>query len=298
MKTIIITAFIIFFSLRFVQGQTYHPLVKESSVWNVTVVNYSLYPWEQDTYSTTSWLILGDTMINSINYKKLSTGIYCNDTSSDISNFTYTGAIREDSTKKVFLLKDSTEYILYDFSLNTGDTFIYQPGYYSNCYHLIITGLDSVLINGEYHKKYIIQPDFNGWTYDWIEGLGSLTSLIDYVYPWGNFDVHLSCYFENLHNTDYSGSSGSDCCMNSLKINNVKVPAKTMQLLQDPISGKYHIINNITEITKIIVTDVNGRLIKILRNINEIYIPNLNAGIYFADVYCKNDNKVFKLILF
>ncbi len=53
-----------------VWGQSYFPLVEDNKNWSVLHEIFSL-PWEPTTYYTENYKIDGDTIINSMSYKKL-----------------------------------------------------------------------------------------------------------------------------------------------------------------------------------------------------------------------------------
>jgi hypothetical protein len=53
-----------------VYGQDYFPLIEDNKNWSVLNEIFS-FPWEPTTYYTENFKIDGDTIVNSVNYKKL-----------------------------------------------------------------------------------------------------------------------------------------------------------------------------------------------------------------------------------
>ena len=120
---------------------------------------------EPDTFTYSGTMVL-----NGMTYLKL------------IQNSNYCiGYFREDTTsKKVFIITlpliDSNEYVLYDYTLQVGDTFKYP-----NTVSHYVSAIDSVTINGQWYKTWHLVPTKDttlGYgvqnDYDVIEGIGSI----------------------------------------------------------------------------------------------------------------------------
>ena len=146
------------------------------------------------------YIITGDTIIDSTIYHKLNYNtIYYHVGSNGCDPFPtsgykgYAGAFRNDIPgKKVWIINSGgqTESILYDFNISIGDTmpfssFLNYPG------GTIITSIDSVLLNGVYHKKYNMDNCSSNRFI--IEGVGNSTGLmsdLDCLFEW---DSWLTC---------------------------------------------------------------------------------------------------------
>jgi len=172
-----LTLLLIFYSL-VSTGQTsvYHPFPDSSALWNI---HFSLYCFSNGTgnenYSIT---ISGDTTISAHTYHKLttpfiqslSTGI-C---SGPVSG--YKGSFRQDTlAHKVFYIPrdSSSEQVLYDFNLHTGDTvkgYLEARAYPKD----IVNTIDSVLVGTQYRKRWSINSAYH---IQWIEGVGSTYGL-------------------------------------------------------------------------------------------------------------------------
>jgi len=168
--------FIIVFVSTCIQVQSQNiPLVKEGAIWRETIYAWeSFYPFTRQQY-----VMQGDTIINNKEYKK----VYETNFDSIITQRTYVGAMREDSLAKVFFIRDpnshypvdmgyfndSIEKILYDFTLQVGDTMtLHLPSASTE----IVYTIDTLLICGSFRK--VFNANFSR---SWIEGIGDTHGL-------------------------------------------------------------------------------------------------------------------------
>lgn len=141
-----------------------------SNIWNYTYFSSGIMPpffWQFSDYYS------GDTIIRGINYKQLWHA--CD------MDFAF---IREDTLlHKVFAIlpvygTDTAEKLLYDYTLNVGDTFrtIYDRYYVYN--------IDSVLVGAMWYKVWKLRhygsPDYY---LSYIEGIGSISDPVDNITP-------------------------------------------------------------------------------------------------------------------
>lgn len=180
------------------QAQTYVPFPEDSAIWNVVEYGYGTIPPETGTWH---YGIKGDTILSNILYHQLrvnggSLGSINPESDFNPATSLYFGGIREDSLKRIYLRKstDTTEIVLYDFSLNVGDTFCFrsQPCG-TNC--LPVVAIDSIQVGNSYRKQFHFS--FNGQQEKWIEGIGSLHETWDGSWCFaGNIEWTLNCYKE------------------------------------------------------------------------------------------------------
>ncbi len=170
-KQINLAIFLLFAFVLQGQEYSYVPYVQESSVWSYCLkdqpdrVNIDLPEYYYDRYE-----INGDTVIDSKQYKKM---LYdCP------QNQSYFGAFREQD-KKVFFIENNSdnERLVYDFSLNTGDTFVRYDGV-SYSYIMIVSSIDTINVSGGLRKRinFVERADYKGG--DWIEGIGDTKSIL------------------------------------------------------------------------------------------------------------------------
>jgi hypothetical protein len=127
---------------------------------------------------TNSYKFSGDTVIQSVAYKKLL------ESKDSIPNHWRTiGYAREDLEKGIYLgLVSNTwkEYLLYDYNLELNDT-VKIPSLYGpqDSSYYIVSNIEDVLIAGIVRKKYLlVYPEYSNFTETWIEGIGSLSGIL------------------------------------------------------------------------------------------------------------------------
>ncbi|MEZ4916604.1 MAG: T9SS type A sorting domain-containing protein [Chitinophagales bacterium] len=227
----------------------------------------------------------GDTIINGLNYTKISTNTkidYC--------------YLREQG-KKVYcrydesIYGDSTEFLLYDFSLDAGDTMFYSgpPNYSYNIEHGEVYGKDSILINGRYHNRMYV----NGWAgFEFIEGIGSTSGLMYNEIPWVDNGGELYCFSKNdtVFKTDGTGGFEIGKCDMPSGIthhndNNLKVypnPSNDFIKIETDDFSSYEIYNVLGEIVKKGTEKV-------------VMLQYLKSGNYILRIYGKNSDYYQKI---
>jgi len=174
-------------------AQTYVPFPTDTAVWN------GLYHWNgspdpEEQYSIPyQYALGGDTAFNGTSYTKLQY-------SEDGTTWAYYGALREDASRNIWLFppewaiqvgevapqvpNDPVEIRLYTFD-NLSVGMALDLG--SQTSTITVTGIDSVLVQDSYRKRYtiqntdLLQPDH------WIEGIGSTVDLLSpflYEFEW------------------------------------------------------------------------------------------------------------------
>ncbi|MDQ3015865.1 MAG: T9SS type A sorting domain-containing protein [Bacteroidota bacterium] len=74
---------------------------------------------------------------------------------------------------KVYRYNFEDEKVLYDFTLEVGDTFLLDLSLFE--INLIVKDLDTIiLLNGESKKRWVLQCEISGDEYTWIEGIGNI----------------------------------------------------------------------------------------------------------------------------
>ena len=197
MKKMVLSILIIWQLNSFAQTSIYHHFPASNALWTVEQSVHLLEdtdPWTKyNNYSIT-----GDTVISSAIYHKVwNEGIYKKITgwtsSIDTGAFSYyAGAMREDTiSKKVYFIppSHSTEELMYDFSVNVGDTV--RSYLLGGDYYLRVATIDSILVGGQYRKKLNLDwpAESMGWSianrgcWQHVWTVGVLASNRDYIYP-------------------------------------------------------------------------------------------------------------------
>ncbi len=185
------------------QAQAYHPLPDSNATWIVTTINSSGTFYNKYILSN----VRDDTIINSKAYNK----IFLNSP----PMLFYAGAYRSDTNGKSYFVPypaiDSTEYLLFDFSKNPGDTIknvaLTQMSTFFGAYDLKIDSA-KLLNSGPYILKcfYLtpispLPPYYNGNSIIWVEKIGSLNGGIFNEYLCGLNDIHLygMCFNDTIY---------------------------------------------------------------------------------------------------
>ena len=272
MKKIVLTSILATLTI-LVSSQTF---IQENKTWNVVeCMNWG-------GCGTQSFRILGDTTIGQTEYKKL---YATNDTT--LSSWYKYGALRENENKVYFyLFANETEALLYDFSLNVGESFIstHNSFEYQGCpIEMEVSLIDTVTIeNGEQRQRI----NFSDGE-EWINGIGSLYGLV-YVGVYQciiDMYYNLSCCHEN--NELIFQSSNFDKCLinivglneNSIQIANSVCPNPFTQstLLNFDYSS--------SQTYRLQIINSTGQVVKEINQINSCKVvisgDQLKSGIYF-----------------
>ncbi len=184
------------FDSNYLFSQSYVPFPSDNAIWRIEDIDYIATP----CYSHRTYYIhmIGDTVINNIQYKKLyekTTHLTCTYVNYGRSYF---GAIRQDTLlKKVFYhnFLNGTESVLYDFDLQLSDTL---PNGIINqeTTPQIIDVIDSIqLLDGSYRKTYHVSPGRWCGSNLLIEGIGSSWGLLTAMYCGIGVFTNTSCFF-------------------------------------------------------------------------------------------------------
>ena len=260
-------------------GQTYYPFPTITAKWNIRVIQGFLDPG-----AVFPIIMEGDTIINTITYKKLF-----------LYNQVYGGIREENKVIYFYRLEYEAEYPLYDFTKEVGDTI---HGVYDDIYSylddpesfhsMIVMNIDSLLLtDGNYHKRFQVVASYFGSQAYWIEGVGSPDNVIS---PgWNSSSVsgthHLDCLVGD-------GDLVYGTCVSSISENSQK---EFIQIYPNPfsdftnISSKKYLKN-----ATLRIYNTTGKLVNEINNIfGENFVlqrNNLPEGIYTIQLL--QDNKI------
>ncbi len=288
----------------FVLSQNSFPIVKEGAVYREGV-GYLVNPPNQFEYEKKQFLMNGDTVMFGKTYKKL----YETNYDSIINSKIYIGAIRQDSASRVYFVKDSSfrfftffppeftqdkEVLLYDLGAGIGDTVIIPNNVDS---FNIISGADSVLINGEYRQRLQVNTQaLMGQVY-WIEGIGSSKGLFSPALDEFEWNFRLNCYEDQnifWNNPELSGES----CFTVSTSEEKRSP--TVQIYPNPASS--HIIIEIEAESEraVDIYNLGGQLIlskELANNQVRISVSGWNPGLYFLRINTVNGIVTRKVVV-
>lgn len=235
------------------------------------------------------YIIAGDTLIDTIQYKKLYVGpvigfpyICAWPDLPYVSMQGYVGAIRQDTLeKKVFFYPEDTtqEYMLYDFTMQVGDTlkgYMRMQGQGIETY--VVGYTDSVLVGNEYHKEIFFttgEPI--------IEGIGSSSGLIEWpMYLVAN--AQLLCFSIN-GNDLYGPWYFCDMELTAIQENNHISP---ISIFPNPASEEFtvKVDNPAAKLTVTLFNQTGQQVGSYSSGENQILIPrnNLPDGVFIAKI--------------
>jgi hypothetical protein len=274
----------------FANGQTsvYHPFPDSNAVWNFHFQWYCFANGTADEFYSITFS--GDTIISSQTYHKLRTPFvqsFSTGTCSG-SQIGYIGAIRQDTAaRKVFFVppSDTTEQLLYDFTLQVGDTVrgftasFAWPGE-------IVQSIDSILVGTTYRKRWIINNCYN---FHFIEGIGSTYGLVE-VSPGCVTDLPdytLTC-FQQDGNAQYPDTMTNCQIITSIQSKN-KI-TYNVEAFPNPFKGSFTIDFGGNDFKELFITDLLGKIIlrQSIEKLTQIKIDNLHAGTYLFGVIDRN----------
>lgn len=306
MKKHLFTFLGFFLSITIGNGQTriYHSF-PDSAIWRVDY-NYDFefqFPCKKNYYF--QYYSPGDTLINSSVYRKISVKeVFDTNTCMGHPYYLpvpgYVGALKDDSSanKTYFVFPNSTtDSLLYDYNLTVGDTI---KGIISQFFNQFDTNravltVDSVLISGQYRKRWNFSQNELGDSIYIIEGIGTSSGLLEPLYPWELewTDRHLICVKDSLQTYFTSNHNSKVGCNLIVSIPEVLNSGNSFSIFPNPFSNETtlkidHDLKNAT------VTIINtfGQQVKQIKSFTgseiKLYRENLSEGIYFLRLMQEN----------
>ncbi len=196
-KILLLLILLLYIGASQTKAQGYYKFLNNSS-WCEAVNSGFGIPIDYFLYNQSN-----DTVINTKTYAKIfSTG----------NNSTF--FVREDTiAKKVYIKSNATasEVILYDFSLNVGDTLYAQYGWGAG-YKLIVRTIDTVTILAGQRREFYLSDTSGNVFYTAIESVGSVNDpFLNNGYPPGDPQYNLVCSYQNYTQVYDAGLYGYAC---------------------------------------------------------------------------------------
>lgn len=284
-------------------GQIINHFDNIDSRWSVAKT-YPAANQQNPNFVATTTIIYGfqgDTLINSEQWFKL----YSSSDSLFQNDLVYCGLLREQNNKVFYLDTLNQLDTLYDFSLNVGDSALFEiNGVYPEWIEVI--NIDSIQINGDYYKRLKFnEPTMNGFdelNEIWIEGIGSIHGTL---FP--NFPIKFSeempdsmivtCTFSNNQQV-WQHQSYQNCYVN-IVLNLENFELKDFKIYPNPFTDNIYIENICKRQCEITILNNLGQTIKKFQVNNDkqiIDLAELEVGFY----YMKIDNRLIAktLIIF
>jgi hypothetical protein len=284
------------FSITFIVIQTMvcfsQHLVQEGKLWSNTSIGTSGGS-EHQSY----WVkFQADTLINDLEYKKV-----MQSDDSLHSNWYVKGFIREDVTsQKVYLydVYNQVDILLYDFSLETGDSILAGDG---ESYAKVDTVIYKPFGNSTDTLKQICFD--SGCNTRWIEGIGSLWGVMEGLNAFfitGEISK-LVCYYDNdnlvYHNPEFETCFPVSTSVSILKFGN----KKNIKIFPNPASDKITIHSLRSRIFEVEIYDLTGTCL--YQNLNvgsnrvELKTDKLSKGMYVLKVRDEREKISQKMVI-
>lgn len=312
---------ILFLAIPFIGlSQNYHPFPTENAIWK----EYRYHFWaggggnKQEKDTQLHYSMNGDTTINGKAYKN----IYYTATifqeggdppyysSTTYHNNEYIGSIREDSSKRIFILSpnETNEMLLYDFNLSIGDTItsnFIDHLEYPNA-HFTVESIDSVLVMNNFHKSYHISAPTSSEYYTslnhfndliLIEGIGSSLGLFQFRYKSNFNNIHkLECFKQDQISAYPSG----DSCTIIFDVGIQDISLPEVKLFPNPTSDILH-LNLKKNYANLLINiySLDGKLVDtfIKQNTNQAEISfKSGKGMYFIEIFLDGQKSIHKII--
>jgi len=264
-------------------SQTYFHFPTSDAMWNYKIAGSLSYPHE--------WPV-----IDSLGQEfTIGSNQYIEVYVASQGNSSVVGAIREDTVqKKIYFHNGTNEIVLYDFSLDVGDTINYSTNLnYNLDYYKVVDYIDSTLVSGQYRKTWYLTNSYMGMPDIWIEGIGSVYRY-GLLYP-NDPDIVMDAsipYFGCFSHGTVIYINGNNCigtcpCTYWLvQVEEINEINEDITMFPNPAKNRITVefSNDIGAYNSIEFLACNGKLIRkieISSDRIEIDIKELNNGIYF-----------------
>lgn len=288
-KLLILLSFLMLWGMFPTTAQPYKsifgdPTTKWVFVWN------NLPGWFHDTA-----YIEKDTVVNGINYKKISTYQKQFDGAGG-------GLVREDTNiGKVWYRSvnmrypdDTVERLAFRFDLNVGDTFdisnsMLTGGSYPDSFNIV----DSVrIINGLKHIYFKGQYSFYNEPFTIIEGVGSNMGILwKHLLPTVMQRQYLLCSYKGGSKTSYENKAFNGICWQYSHVGDIEEDNEGIVIYPMPAREVIHILNtSLNKITKVqIINQVGAILLQANQSeITDINIKGISPGYYYIKMFSAN----------
>ena len=254
---------------------------------------------------------VGDTSINSIEYKMISCITEYASYQNMFASIRYC-VIREDTLlKKVFVLMNDTEQVLMDYNLAMGDTVLHVNSQHDTSKYFV-SGIDSTIINSVYHKVWRFDNIFTHPVTSWapyyyiIEGVGCSNGPLFIIWPLYFEGVeNLNCFYNNgfcplvspsvqeLTIQGWLTFDNQTSCI--LGINTTTQTNTRIVISPNPTTISLDVITT-NKITTLVITNLLGQTVYAHEyNSQQVHVnvADLPKGIYFVKV---NGGEVRKFV--
>jgi hypothetical protein len=287
MKNLLVVLLLIPFNLL---SQSTSSFPESNTVWSIATIGMGIY-MDNEKFGIT-----GDTSINGLDYHKL--GVSMEQVFIPQESSYYCAA--RSVGKQWYFVPDqgTTEYLMNDFNLSLGDTFMVDHPWAFGSLPLLVANVDSILTASNYRRRLLMQTYGGGYEEYWIEGIGSSNGL----FYTGAFVLDLGWLllcFEQNDTLMYLNSPNGECYFNELSSTEL---AQSEQITIFPNPAISEITVSGSEPKHIIICNLRGQVIiskTLIHDQETIDIRTLEPGLYIIHCQIHNNSIVSrKLILY
>ncbi|MDY6395802.1 MAG: T9SS type A sorting domain-containing protein [Bacteroidales bacterium] len=290
----------------FAQTEFSRNIVDTTKQWNI--VEYGLIGAQTMAYR----IMNEDTIINNKTYNRIQRSFAYTPMLQEWNEWQGMGWIREEDNK-VFIFPEEyydepiskdiqEEYLLYDFSLQTGDSVnLYREGRFlltdyrdNGMMSFYVVSTDSIEIGSIKCKRLFLSRDKNRNTPSeiWIEGIGSNTGFLESTCSYYEHLRNLLCVKQNEEVMYYNGDN---TCYISVSIDDIdNTNAKIYPTL---VKDNIYVVSDNNKPMDISFVNISGHIVKTIRTkgSKEIDISSLPSGIYNVIINNTHSQKIIKL---
>lgn len=296
----------LFIAILLSQNYSFSQWAPNGATWYTGIVE-SISSLNQGFIRTNS---IGDTVLNTVNCKLLES-VHVN--SSGQVTLVDTLIMYSDNGR-VYHYRNGSFYLLYDFSINAGDSWQTIAPYPSpftgsgnppdTIVEVVVDSVSTITISGITKKVMYVHSDSNDWYFlnPIIEDIGSAGGFFPYIYDWLDFEIPLlRCYSDSLLHYETGIISQCDTILNSVDEFGGDNFAEVV-LYPIPVNELLNFqFNSSVKIESFLLYDKVGRLIMkgAGQELKEgISMLNYSSGIYFIHLLSSYSSKSFKIIIF
>lgn len=273
-------------------SQDYYPLIEENRSWNVIEATLDGgWPWTV-TYSTITYKLIGDTIIDAKSYFKLYESHDKNPATWNLWRY-----MREDNEKKIWfrMNSDDDEVLMYDFGVQQGDT-VYVGLEVAWEVPLTVDSIGTIEINGSGRTIVYLSDLYLDYSETWIEGIGSSKGIC-----WSGSSDIVGGWYEYLCMSDddelvYRNPNYGSCYL----ITEVaELNSPSFRIYPNPSMEQFTIENTHSlEIQSITLCGVNGQIIRRFEASDIQYdVSGIPSGLYFLKLLCGNGEFTKKIVI-
>jgi hypothetical protein len=276
MKKHLIIILFLFFAL-ITSGQTSHSIVDTNRLWSIDLGIMYANPYPHFVWHTEYVKFSGDTIIGLNHYKKVVESEDSNMNTWQVQRF-----IREDSSKRTYMINVGVEYLLYDFNASVGDSLL--VGFIEQ--KIVLTNIDSIYIYNKYYKRFTFSSGES-----WLDNIGSSGGVLYSGEHGSGWTVltDLLCYSEN---DTLKYSPNGTCYINS-NVREITRDKFSIVVFPNPILDKINlqIPQQFGQTKTLEIFDCLGQLqLKRSEGFSEVDISSLAKGLYLI-VLTNGDNE-------